>query len=33
MVDGGRLARQKHLIHGLVEMDVTDARRSIANTR
>lgn len=29
MVDGGRLARQKHLIHGLVEMDVTDARRSI----
>lgn len=29
MVDGGRLARQKHLIHGLVEMDVTDARRVI----
>lgn len=29
MVDGGRLARQKHQIHGLVEMDVTDARRSI----
>jgi pyruvate/2-oxoglutarate dehydrogenase complex dihydrolipoamide acyltransferase (E2) component len=29
MVDGGRLARQKHLIHGLVEMDVTDARRLI----
>jgi pyruvate/2-oxoglutarate dehydrogenase complex dihydrolipoamide acyltransferase (E2) component len=29
MVDGGRMARQKHLIHGLVEMDVTDARRLI----
>jgi len=26
MVDGGRLARQKHLIDGLVEMDMTDAR-------
>lgn len=30
MVDGGQLARQKHLIHGLVEMDVTDARRLIS---
>jgi pyruvate/2-oxoglutarate dehydrogenase complex dihydrolipoamide acyltransferase (E2) component len=29
MVDGGQLARQKHLIHGLVEMDVTQARRLI----
>ncbi|MBV6449468.1 MAG: hypothetical protein MHPDNHAH_00178 [Anaerolineales bacterium] len=29
MADGGWLARQKHLIHGLVEMDVTDARRLI----
>ena len=29
MVDGGRLARQKHLIHGLVEMDVTHVRQSI----
>ena len=29
MVDGGRMARQKHLIHGLVEMDVTDARQLI----
>jgi pyruvate/2-oxoglutarate dehydrogenase complex dihydrolipoamide acyltransferase (E2) component len=29
MVDGGRLARQKHTIHGLVEMDVTCARQSI----
>ena len=29
MVDGGYMARQKHLIHGLVEMDVTHARRMI----
>ena len=29
MVDGGRLGRQKHLIHGLVEMDVTRARQAI----
>lgn len=29
MVDGGHLARQKHVIHGLVEMDVTAARRAI----
>ena len=29
MVDGGYMARQKHLIHGLVEMDVTHARRLI----
>ncbi len=29
MVDGGRLGRQKHLIHGLVEMDITEARRLI----
>lgn len=29
MVDGGRLAGQKHLIHGLVELDVTDARQLI----
>ena len=29
MVDGGRLARQKHLIHGLVEVDVTCARQAI----
>jgi pyruvate/2-oxoglutarate dehydrogenase complex dihydrolipoamide acyltransferase (E2) component len=29
MVDGGQLGRSKHLIHGLVEMDVTDARRLI----
>jgi pyruvate/2-oxoglutarate dehydrogenase complex dihydrolipoamide acyltransferase (E2) component len=29
MVDGGRLARQKHVIHGLVEMDVSCARQTI----
>jgi pyruvate/2-oxoglutarate dehydrogenase complex dihydrolipoamide acyltransferase (E2) component len=29
MVDGGRLGRQKHLVHGLVEMDVTNVRRLI----
>ena len=29
MVDGGRLARQKHIVHGLVEMDVTCARQAI----
>jgi pyruvate/2-oxoglutarate dehydrogenase complex dihydrolipoamide acyltransferase (E2) component len=29
MEDGGRLAREKHLIHGLFEMDVTEARRVI----
>jgi pyruvate/2-oxoglutarate dehydrogenase complex dihydrolipoamide acyltransferase (E2) component len=29
MVDGGRLGRQKHVVHGLVEMDVTRARRVI----
>ena len=31
MVDGGRLARQKHVIHGLVEIDVTRARQAIRN--
>lgn len=29
MVDGGRLARQKHIVHGLVEIDVTCARQAI----
>lgn len=29
MVDGGRMGGQKHTIHGLVEMDVTRARRAI----
>lgn len=27
MVDGGRMGRQKHMVHGLLEMDVTHARR------
>ena len=31
MVDGGRLARQRHIIHGLVEVDVTCARQAIRN--
>ncbi len=29
MEDGGRLGRDRHLIHGLFEMDVTEARRAI----
>jgi pyruvate/2-oxoglutarate dehydrogenase complex dihydrolipoamide acyltransferase (E2) component len=29
MVDGGRLGLQKHMVHGLVEFDVTMARQSI----
>jgi pyruvate/2-oxoglutarate dehydrogenase complex dihydrolipoamide acyltransferase (E2) component len=29
MADGGRLGRQKHTIHGLVECDVTQARKII----
>lgn len=29
MVDGGRLGRQKHTIHGLVEVDVTHPRQLI----
>ena len=29
MVDGGRMGRQKHTVHGLVEFDVTDAREAI----
>lgn len=33
MEDGGRLGREKHLIHGLFEMDVTDARRAIREYR
>lgn len=33
MVDGGRLARQKHLVHGLVELDVTSARRILREHR
>lgn len=33
MEDGGRLGREKHLIHGLFEMDVTEARRAIRGYR
>lgn len=29
MVDGGRMGRQKHTVHGLVEFDVTLAREAI----
>ncbi|MDJ0756046.1 MAG: 2-oxo acid dehydrogenase subunit E2 [Ardenticatenaceae bacterium] len=29
MVDGGRLARRKHTIHGMVEFDVTEVRESM----
>lgn len=33
MEDGGRLGREKHLIHGLFEMDVTEARQAIRQYR
>jgi pyruvate/2-oxoglutarate dehydrogenase complex dihydrolipoamide acyltransferase (E2) component len=33
MEDGGRLGREKHLIHGLFEMDVTEARRAVREYR
>lgn len=29
MVDGGRLARQKHVVHGLIEIDVSSPRQII----
>lgn len=29
MVDGGRMSRRKHIVHGLVEVDVTGARRTL----
>jgi hypothetical protein len=29
MVDGGQIGRQKHIIHGLVELDVTRPRQII----
>lgn len=29
MVDGGRMGRQKHTVHGLVEFDITQARAAI----
>jgi pyruvate/2-oxoglutarate dehydrogenase complex dihydrolipoamide acyltransferase (E2) component len=33
MADGGRLGREKHLVHGLYEMDVTAARQAIRRYR
>jgi len=33
MVDGGRMARNKHTIHGLVEFDITHARDLIRQLR
>ncbi len=33
MVDGGRLGRQKHTIHGLVEFDITEARVALRRHR
>lgn len=33
MEDGGRLGREKHMVHGLFEMDVTEARRAIHEYR
>jgi pyruvate/2-oxoglutarate dehydrogenase complex dihydrolipoamide acyltransferase (E2) component len=33
MVDGGRLARRKHTIHGLVEFDITATREAIRRYR
>lgn len=33
MVDGGHIARQKHIVHGLVEVDVTCAREAIREYR
>jgi pyruvate/2-oxoglutarate dehydrogenase complex dihydrolipoamide acyltransferase (E2) component len=33
MQDGGRLGREKHLIHGLFELDVTETRRAIRQYR
>lgn len=29
MVDGGRMGRQRHTVHGLIEFDVTETRRGI----
>lgn len=29
MVDGGRMGRQKHTVHGLVEFDITKARETL----
>lgn len=29
MVDGGRMGRQRHTVHGLIEFDVPETRRAI----
>jgi hypothetical protein len=29
MMDGGRMGRQRHMVHGLFEVDVTQARRAL----
>ncbi|PDW03342.1 hypothetical protein CJ255_09155 [Candidatus Viridilinea mediisalina] len=31
MVDGGRMGRRKHTVHGLLEVDVTEARQRLRN--
>ncbi len=33
MADGGRLGREKHIVHGLYEMDITAARQAIRKHR
>jgi pyruvate/2-oxoglutarate dehydrogenase complex dihydrolipoamide acyltransferase (E2) component len=33
MVDGGQLGRKKHTIHGLVEFDINEARKSLKQYR
>ncbi len=33
MVDGGRLGRQRHTIHGLAEVDITDTRKALRSYR
>jgi pyruvate/2-oxoglutarate dehydrogenase complex dihydrolipoamide acyltransferase (E2) component len=33
MVDGGRMGLQKHIVHGLVEFDITHARETIRQHR
>jgi hypothetical protein len=33
MVDGGRMGRRKHTIHGLVEFDITQARETIRQAK
>ncbi len=33
VIDGGRMGRRRHMVHGLLEMDVTAARRRIRRHR